>query len=46
MKDSPKLDKVIDEVMEQMGRSNRNKHRAIAYYLLVKKLGKESIFNN
>ncbi|MGV6846410.1 MAG: DUF2853 family protein [Lutibacter sp.] len=40
--DSPKLDKAIDAVMEKMGKSNRNKYRAIVYYLLVKELGQES----
>jgi Protein of unknown function (DUF2853) len=42
--DSPALDTAISEVCEQLGSSNRNKHRAVFYYLLVKKLGKESIY--
>lgn len=37
--DSPDLDKAMDAVCEQMGSSNRNKHRAVFYYLLVEKLG-------
>jgi hypothetical protein len=32
----------IKSVCEQMGSSNRNKYRAIFYYLLVKELGAES----
>ncbi len=42
LKDSPKLDKAIAGVVEKMGKSNRNKYRAIFYYLLVKELGQES----
>lgn len=38
LKDSPKLDKAISDVIEQFGKSNRNKYRAMFYYLLVKKL--------
>ncbi len=40
--DSPKLDKAIATVVEKMGKSNRNKYRAIFYYLLVKELGQEA----
>ena len=39
--DSPKLDEAIKQVASDMGSGNRNKHRAIFYYLLVKKLGLE-----
>lgn len=46
LSESPKLDDAIAEVMDQMGKSNRNKYRAMVYYLLTKKLGKESIYNN
>jgi hypothetical protein len=41
MKDSSTLDAAIESVMETMGRSNRNKYRAMVYYLLVVKLGKQ-----
>ncbi len=44
LKDSPELDKAIGEVIEQVGKSNRNKYRAIIYALLVKKFKKESIY--
>jgi hypothetical protein len=42
--DSPKLDDAIATVIEKVGKSNRNKYRAIVYYLLVKELGKESAY--
>ncbi len=42
--DSPALDAAIDEVMEKMGKSNRNKYRAVVYALLVIKFGKESLY--
>ncbi len=43
-KDSPKLDDAIKAVCEKMGTSNRNKYRAMFYYLLTKEMGKESIY--
>lgn len=45
LKDGPSLDKAIEETVIEMGTGNRNKHRAIFYSLLVKKLGKESFYN-
>jgi hypothetical protein len=42
--DSPALDAAIKEVCEQLGSANRNKYRAIFYYLLVKKFGKEAVY--
>ncbi len=42
--DGPALDDAIAGVVEQLGASNRNKYRAIFYYLLVKKLGKEAVY--
>jgi hypothetical protein len=44
LKDSPELDKAIEAVMEQYGRSERNKHRAVVYYLLAKHFKKESVY--
>jgi len=41
---SDKLNEGIDKVLEQYGRSNRNKYRAVVYYLLVKHFGKESVY--
>ncbi len=42
--DSPKLDEAIKEVCEQMGKSNRNKYRAIFYYCLCTKFKKSDIY--
>ncbi len=42
--DGPALDSAINEAIEQMGKSNRNKHRALVYALLAKKFGKEDMF--
>lgn len=42
--DGPELGAAIDKVMEQYGRSNRNKYRAVVYYLLAKHFGKESTY--
>ena len=44
LKDGPELDKAIAEVVSTMGSDNRNKYRAIFYYLLVEKFGKRSMF--
>lgn len=38
------LDTAIAEVVETLGKSNKNKYRAMFYYLLVKKFKKESIY--
>ena len=46
LSDSSKLDDAITEVMDTMGKSNRNKYRAMVYYLLTVKFNKESIYNN
>lgn len=39
------LDGAINSVMEQYGKSNRNKYRAVVYYLLAKHFGKEAIYS-
>lgn len=44
LENTPELDKAIDAVMEQYGRSNRNKYRAVVYYLLAKHFKKESVY--
>lgn len=43
--DGPELDAAVDAVMEQYGRSNRNKFRAVIYYLLTVHFKKESVYN-
>ncbi|KAA1245057.1 DUF2853 family protein [Aquimarina sp. RZ0] len=45
LSDGPKLDEAIASVMEQYGKSNRNKYRAVVYYLLAKHFGKEAVYN-
>ncbi|MDO9039168.1 MAG: DUF2853 family protein [Lutibacter sp.] len=45
MADSPKLDHTVENVIEKVGKSNRNKYRVIVYYELVKELGQESKYN-
>lgn len=44
LKDSPDLDKAINAVLEQYGKTNRNKYRAVVYYLLAKHFKKESVY--
>ena len=44
LSDSPDLDKAIDSVIETYGRSNRNKYRAVIYYMLAKHFKKESVY--
>lgn len=41
---TPELDTAIDQVMEEIGRSERSKYRAVVYYLLTKKFNKESVY--
>jgi hypothetical protein len=43
--DTPELDAAIDAVLEKYGKSNRNKHRAVVYYLLAVHFKKESVYN-
>ena len=38
------LDAGLAAVVDQYGRSNRNKYRAVFYYLLVKHFGRESAY--
>ena len=42
--DGPQLMAGIDEVIERYGRSNRNKYRAVVYYLLTTHFGKQSVY--
>jgi hypothetical protein len=42
--DSPDLDAAIDGVIETYGKSERNKYRAVVYYMLVKHFGKEGVY--
>ena len=42
--DGPELSAAIDAVIEKYGRSNRNKHRAVVYYLLCVHFNKASVY--
>jgi len=44
MSDSPKLMEAINSVMDTYGSSNRNKHRAVIYYMLCKHFDKASSY--
>ncbi len=44
LKDGPKLDDAIQEVGKTIGSSNRNKYRAVVYYMLMKKFKKSGIY--
>lgn len=43
--DGANLDSGIDAIMEKYGRSNKNKYRAVVYYLLAVHFKKESVYN-
>ena len=42
--ESDDLMDAIDKVIETYGRSERNKYRAVIYYMLTKHFGKESVY--
>lgn len=44
LSDGPELDSAISAVIEKYGKSNRNKYRAVIYYMLCKHFGKESVY--
>ena len=44
LSDGPELDAAIAKVMDMYGSSERNKFRAVVYYLLCQHFGKESIY--
>ena len=43
--DSPALMQAIKAVIDTYGRSERNKYRAVVYYMLTKHFGKEAVYN-
>lgn len=45
LSESDDLDGALTAVIEKYGKSNRNKYRAVVYYLLTQHFGKESIYN-
>jgi Protein of unknown function (DUF2853) len=40
----PKLDEALAKVLDVYGKSNRNKYRAVVYYMLTKHFGKEAVY--
>ncbi|MEL6914423.1 MAG: DUF2853 family protein [Pseudomonadota bacterium] len=42
--DGPDLMDAINSVIETYGRSERNKYRAVVYYMLTKHFGKEAVY--
>jgi hypothetical protein len=45
MADSPGLMEAINGVMDTYGATERNKHRAVVYYILARHFNKESVYN-
>jgi hypothetical protein len=44
LKDGPELDAGLKSVFETYGTSERNKYRAVVYYMLTKHFRKESVY--
>lgn len=44
LEDNDELMNGLNDVIDMYGRSNPNKHRAVMYYLLARRFGKESVF--
>ncbi len=44
LKDGPELGDALDAVFETYGRSERNKYRAVVYYMLVKHFKKDGVY--
>ncbi|KPQ06878.1 MAG: Protein of unknown function (DUF2853) [Rhodobacteraceae bacterium HLUCCA12] len=42
--DGPHLDQALDAAIDTYGRSERNKYRAVLYYMLCKHFGKEGVY--
>ena len=42
--DGPQLDEAIDSVITTYGKSNRNKYRAVVYYMLAMHFKKEAVY--
>lgn len=43
--DGPQLMDAINAVIQTYGQSERNKYRAVVYYMLVKHFGKEAVYS-
>ena len=44
LSDGPELMAAINKAIDTYGRSERNKYRAVVYYMLVKHFGRESVY--
>lgn len=44
LSDGPQLMEAIKSVMDKYGSANRNKHRAVVYYMLCKHFNKASVY--
>ncbi len=44
LSDGPELMEAINKTMETYGMSERNKYRAVVYYMLTKHFGKEAVY--
>ncbi|MEN9061126.1 MULTISPECIES: DUF2853 family protein [Ponticoccus] len=44
LSDGPELMEAINTVIETYGQSERNKYRAVVYYMLTKHFGKEAVY--
>lgn len=45
LSDGPELDTAIGKVIETYGKSERNKYRAVVYYMLTKNFSKEAVYS-
>lgn len=45
LEDGPALMEAINSVIEIYGKSERNKYRAVVYYMLTKHFGKETVYD-
>lgn len=45
LSDGPQLDDAINAALATYGQSERNKFRAVVYYMLTKHFGKESVYS-
>lgn len=44
LEDGPQLMDAIQQVIDTYGKSERNKYRAVVYYMLTKHFGKEAVY--
>ena len=45
LSDGPELIEAINKALDTYGMSERNKYRAVVYYMLTKHFGKESVYS-